>query len=93
MHGECLESISRKHPQPSAPLVEEPEQFRWRHVQRLGDLHDVDDRRIPLAALDHADVVPIETGSRRKFILRQAALRPQLAERLSESGEDRGTPH
>lgn len=55
-------------------------QLPRRHLQRLGDLIEDDNRRITHTALDAADVGPVQAAMVGKALLREALLLPQFLE-------------
>jgi hypothetical protein len=55
-------------------LLHEPEKLRHRHGKRLRHPLDIDQTQVPRAALDVAQIGPVDVGSVREILLRQAKL-------------------
>ncbi len=54
------------------------------HLERVGDLEDVGQARVQLAALDTPDVGAVQAALQRQGFLGDASLAAQLADRFAE---------
>ena len=59
-------------------------EFPGAHTECLGQFDNVEERDIPLAALNSSDVVPVQAGPLCELFLGVAALLAEGANRLAE---------
>ena len=69
------------------------EKVARRHRKRLGQLHDVFEGHIPLAALHTTHVIAMQIRSFGEFLLRVASLVAELPQRIAESRFDGACGH
>ena len=60
------------------------EQLLRCYRQSLGQLNDILERDVPFPALNSADIIPVESRSFCKFLLRQASFDAKRSHRASE---------